>query len=164
MSRRFQEIYKHKLTLTVYLLFSILLFTSCSSSRKAKSPEANKVIETARTFRGTPYRYGGMTRAGMDCSALIYHSYASIGISMPRTADAQSKLGKSVKTNGLQIGDILFFATSKRRKKVTHAGIVTETSRGKIIFIHSSTSLGVTEDNLDNSYWSKAFLYGRRIL
>ena len=164
MSRRFQKNYKHGLTVIVCLLFSILFFTSCASSRKSKSPQADKVIETARTFRGTPYRYGGTTRSGIDCSALIFHSYASIGINMPRTADAQSKLGKSVKPNSLQKGDILFFATSKKRKKVTHAGIVTEIGRGRVIFIHSSTSLGVTEDNLDNSYWSKAFLYGRRIL
>jgi cell wall-associated NlpC family hydrolase len=73
-------------------------------------------------------------------------------------------MGKKVNGSKLEKGDLVFFSTGKSRKKVSHAGIVTETSRGRIIFIHSSTSLGVTEDNLDHSYWSKAFRFGRRVL
>ncbi|WP_373494721.1 C40 family peptidase, partial [Aquiflexum sp.] len=113
---------------------------------------------------GTPYRFGGTTRSGIDCSALIYHSFQPVGINMPRTSEAQSKMGKKVNGKSLSKGDLVFFSTGKSRRKVSHAGIVTDTSRGRIIFIHSSTSLGVTEDNLDNSYWSKAFRFGRRVL
>jgi probable lipoprotein NlpC len=64
----------------------------------------------------------------------------------------------------LKEGDLLFFATGRRRNQVTHAGIVTESKKGDIRFIHASTSLGVTEDFLSNRYWSKAFLFGRRLL
>ncbi|UJP66970.1 C40 family peptidase [Mongoliitalea daihaiensis] len=150
-----------------YWLSAILLtflITSCGSSKKLYTQNVNKVVDTAKSYRGTPYRYGGTTRSGIDCSALIYHSYASIGVQLPRTSEAQSKIGKKVNDRNLQKGDLVFFATGRRKNKVTHAGIVTENQRGRVLFIHSSTSLGVTEDNLENRYWSKAFLFGRRVL
>ncbi len=140
------------------------LSVSCKSKKIGREDPAFTVITTAKSYQGTPYKYGGTTRAGMDCSALIYHSFYAIGINMPRTSAAQSEQGKSVKKNEVKPGDVLFFATGRRRKQVTHAGIVTEASRSDIRFIHSSTSLGVSEDYLSNSYWSKAFLFARRIL
>ncbi len=82
---------------------------------------------------------------------------------MPRTSEEQSKIGKKIAERNLEKGDVVFFATGKRRRQVTHAGIVTETTKGQVWFIHSSTSLGVTEDNLNNKYWSKAYLFGRRV-
>lgn len=153
---------KHFYWLSAILLLFFL--SSCGSSKKLYTQNVNKVVDTAKSYRGTPYLYGGTTRSGIDCSALIYHSYASIGVQMPRTSEAQSKMGKKVNGKNLQKGDLVFFATGRRKNQVSHAGIVTENQRGRILFIHSSTSLGVTEDNLANPYWSKAFLFGRRIL
>lgn len=83
---------------------------------------------------------------------------------MPRISADQSKMGKSIRTNEIKPGDVLFFATGKRKKQVTHSGIVTEASRDDVRFIHSSTSLGVSEDYLSNNYWAKAFLFARRVL
>jgi probable lipoprotein NlpC len=160
-----QNISRYHSQLLIFLLvaFSFNMF-SCSSSKKARNKEINNVVETAKSYRGTPYRYGGTTRSGMDCSALIFHAYQSAGVNLPRTSEAQSKVGKKVSEKNLEKGDLLFFATGKNRNKVSHSGLVTSTSGGNIIFIHASTSLGVTEDNLSNKYWSKAFLFGRRIL
>jgi probable lipoprotein NlpC len=149
--------------LILIVIISAVFFSSCSSTKKIRNQNINKVIDTARSYRGTPYRYGGTTRSGIDCSALIFHSFQPVGINMPRTSEAQSKMGKKVNGSKLEKGDLVFFSTGKSRKKVSHAGIVTDTSRGRVIFIHSSTSLGVTEDNLDHSYWSKAFRFGRRV-
>jgi probable lipoprotein NlpC len=151
---------------SIYIFLLVLFFSffcSCSSSKNIRRQNVNKVIETARSYRGTPYRYGGTTRSGMDCSALVYHAFYSVGINMPRNSSAQSKEGKKVPAKNLEKGDVLFFATGKKKKQVSHAGIVTDTSKGNIIFIHSSTSLGVTEDNLSQAYWNKAFLFGKRI-
>ena len=149
---------------TFFIVLGLMLATSCASKRKAASEPFNTVIQTARSYTGTPYRYGGTTRSGMDCSALVYHSFYSVGVTMPRISADQSKMGKSIRTNEIKPGDVLFFATGKKRKQVTHSGIVTETSRGDVRFIHSSTSLGVSEDYLSNNYWSKAFLFARRVL
>lgn len=137
---------------------------SCKSTKISKDDPVFNVISTAKSFTGTPYKFGGTTRAGMDCSALIYHAYYSVGVTMPRISADQARMGKKVSPAALRPGDVLFFATSRKRNRVTHAGIVTEIQRGDIRFIHASTSLGVTEDFLSNRYWNKAFLFGRRIL
>lgn len=150
-------------TLFVFLI-ALLFASSCASKRKVSQEPFDRIIQTARSYTGTPYKFGGTTRSGIDCSALIYHAYYSVGVTMPRISADQARMGKPVKLNQVQKGDVLFFATSRRRNRVTHAGIVTETHRGDIRFIHSSTSLGVSEDYLSNKYWSKAFLFARRIL
>jgi probable lipoprotein NlpC len=130
----------------------------------AKKSPTFTVIETAKSYRGTPYRFGGMTRSGIDCSALVYHSFAATGIKLPRRAEYQSALGKKVPEAKIRPGDVLFFATGKKKKEVTHTGIVTEILQEDVRFIHASTSKGVTEDYLSNSYWTKAFLFARRLL
>ena len=145
------------------LFLIIIHFSSCSPTRKIKSQRVNQVVETAKSFRGTPYRYGGTTRSGIDCSALVFLSFQSAGVNLPRTSAEQSKVGKKVSVHNLEKGDVIFFATGKSRRKVTHAGIVTSARRGNIQFIHSSTSLGVTEDNVYSPYWSQRVVRARRI-
>lgn len=141
------------------LLFSL---SSCSSSRKIRNQNIQQVVNTAKSFQGTPYRYGGSSRAGIDCSALVYLSFRSVGFTPPRTSEEQSMIGKKVPKRKLQKGDVVFFATGKRKRKITHAGIVTDKRPGRVYFIHSSTSLGVTEDNIQSAYWSKKLVRARR--
>src|SRR5690606_37524560 len=132
-------------------LLAVLFFASCASHKKARIREekVDKVIQTARTFTGTPYRYGGTTRAGMDCSALTIHSFRTLNMNLPRSAEDQSKVGKEVKMKELQPGDLVFFATGKKKRKITHVGLVTERKgKDQIKFIHASVSLGVVEDNI----------------
>ncbi len=156
----------HQFRIFIFLILSsALLIQGCKSKKKiaAESP-AFTVIQTAKSYRGTPYKYGGTTRAGIDCSALVYHSFYSIGLSLPRRSEDQSKLGEKVPLAQVKPGDVLFFATGRKKNEVTHSGIVTEVEKGDVRFIHSSTSLGVTEDYLSQSYWNKAFLFAKRIL
>ena len=142
----------------------LLLLTSCGASKKARIREAkiNTVIQSARSYVGTPYRWGGTTRSGLDCSGLLINAYRSIDYPIPRTSEQQSKVGKKVKKDELQPGDWVFFATGKKKRKVTHVGLVTATSRKQIKFIHSSTKRGVIESDLDSKYYQKAFRYARR--
>ena len=93
-----------------------MLATGCASARKSKiKDQVSAVIKTARSFTGTPYKYGGTTRTGMDCSALTGHAFQSINISLPRTADAQATKGEKIKKiNELLPGDLVFFATGKK--------------------------------------------------
>src|SRR5882762_2788874 len=111
------------------LFFLILvLLSSCSAARKAKvrDQQVKEVIKAARTYTGTPYKWGGTTRSGMDCSGLTGNAFQAINISLPRTADAQALIGEKIKMGKLRPGDLLFFATGKKRRVITHVGIVTE--------------------------------------
>ena len=79
--------------------------------------------------------------------------------------DVQAKQGEKVKKEELQPGDLVFFATGKKRKAITHVGIVTEVkSSDNVKFIHASTSLGVVETNLYSDYFIKRFRGARRII
>jgi cell wall-associated NlpC family hydrolase len=99
----------------------------------------------------------------MDCSGLLCVSYQKAGLDIPRTSAEQSKFGKPIKFNELQPGDLVFFSKKKGRKKITHVGMVTSVNRGKDIqFIHSSTKLGVVENNLLSGYYKDIFVKARR--
>ena len=146
------------------ILVSLLIF-SCSSTRNTPvvDHKIDTAIATARSYIGTPYRYGGTSKRGMDCSGLLCVSYQNAGMQLPRTSDAQSKMGEVVKINDLQPGDLLFFSAKKGRKKITHVGMVTEVnSADNVQFIHSSTKLGVVENNLFSKYYRSIFVKARR--
>ncbi len=143
----------------------LILFSACGSARKAHEIQVNKVIKEARSFTGTPYKYGGTTRAGMDCSGLTGNAFQAISLTLPRTAVNQSLIGEKVKRKKIAEGDLVFFATGEKRKEITHVGIVTEVkARDRVKFIHASTSLGVVETDLYSDYYRKRFRTARRII
>ena len=149
----------------IIYLFLILLFSSCGSARKAKERKIDTLIRTARSYTGTPYKWGGTTRSGMDCSGLLINSFNAIDYTIPRTSNEQSKIGKKVKLEDLKKGDLVFFATGKKKRKITHVGLVTNTKGNeKVTFIHSSSSLGVVETNIYSDYYMQRFRYGRRVI
>ena len=129
---------------------------------KIKDERALRVIEAARAYTGTPYRWGGTTRAGMDCSGLLVTAFRSCGMNLPRTSAEQGETGRLVSIYQVVPGDLVFFATKGRR--ISHVGMVTEV-RGKhdIQFIHASSSLGVVESNLFSDYYRKNFVKARRL-
>jgi len=149
--------------LSVFVISTLLLLSSCGS-HMSKRKKTELVIAKARTYTGTPYKWGGTTGKGMDCSGLLMNSFKAIDFTIPRTTAEQRKIGSRVGKNEIKEGDLLFFATSKKKRKITHVGLVTEAHGKKITFIHASTSKGVTESSLDNSYWKKRFKQARRVL
>jgi cell wall-associated NlpC family hydrolase len=137
---------------------------------EAKSTQTNtkatKVISTAKSFFGTPYKTGGTTKAGMDCSGLMIQSFKSVGISLPRVSSEQANEGKPVSLKEILPGDMVFFGQSPKSKTVNHAGLVVEVPERnkKVLFIHASTSKGVRIDDLYSEYWFQKFITARRVI
>ncbi|GAB5398999.1 MAG: hypothetical protein Aureis2KO_05840 [Aureisphaera sp.] len=154
-----------------------LFLASCGSSRKTtetvvigkgttavSSKRISKVVNHAQTFKGTRYKFGGTDKRGMDCSGLVYTSYKSENIELPRVSRDMAKKGIRIKLKEVQKGDLVFFKTNKNRNVINHVGLVVESRSGDIQFIHSTSSRGVIVSSLDEKYWKNAFVEVRRII
>lgn len=119
-----------------------------------------EVVKVARTYTGTPYRSGGNTSEGIDCSGLIYATFQTVGLPMPRISWQQSEVGYEVEVTDIQPGDLVFFVPDKGKAGyVSHTGIVTEVHGERDIrFIHASSSRGVREDNMYSDYFRGRFV------
>lgn len=149
------------------LVVAFFLCTSCGIVGKKKidnsaSGRTKKVLKEAHAYLGTPYKYGGTNKRGMDCSGLVWTSFKEVNIDLPRVSREQAKHGNKVKLSRVQPGDLLFFKTSGSR--ISHVGIVDEIKKGEIFFIHASSSKGVTISSLKNSYWNKRFVKAVRYI
>ncbi|XWW46076.1 C40 family peptidase [Fibrella sp. USSR17] len=133
-------------------------------SKTYVSRYAREVISQARTYTGTPYRSGGNTYDGIDCSGLICSAFSAVGLQMPRISWQQSEVGHEVEVAEIKPGDLIFFVPDHGKSGyVSHAAIVTEV-RGEndIRFIHASSSRGVREDNLYSNYFKGRFVKALR--
>lgn len=120
---------------------------------------AAPVVASLRSYLGVPYRYGGKSRSGIDCSALTGMVYRAHGVRLPRTSRAQAKVGRPVERAALRAGDLVFFHDGKGR--INHCGMVSGPGR----FIHASTGRGkVVEDRLDSGWATRRFAGARRLL
>lgn len=126
--------------------------------------KVNALIESARSYFGVPYRTGGTTRSGMDCSGFTQISFKSIGLNLPRVSRDQAKVGEAVAKDQLKKGDLLFFATGTPGR-INHVGIAVDVSdHNDIRFIHASSSRGVMEASTSVSYWSRTYIKGQRVV
>lgn len=129
--------------------------TRPSLSSKTQIPA---ILSTAKTYVGVPYKFGGTTPKGFDCSGYIQYVFAKHQVSLPRSADDQFKVGKNVNAKNLEVGDLVFFSTYE--KGASHCGIYA--GNGK--FIHVSTSKGVRIDELKDAYWKPKYLGAKRLV
>ncbi len=126
--------------------------------------KSEEIINTALTYAGVRYKYGGTTRKGMDCSGLLYATFLEHDIYLPRVSFYMANEGKKIPLEEVSKGDLLFFTTSNRRKRINHVGLVVSVEGEDIRFIHSTTSRGVIVSSLKEGYWNYAFVKATRIL
>ena len=143
---------------------STKVFPSKSYQRNYNSKTINEMVSLARSYTGVPYRLGGNDGNGMDCSGLLYCVYGQYGFKIPRISWQQSEVGKEISIDELRAGDWVFFVTNKGgTSSINHAGKITEFKNPKeVLFIHSSSSKGIKEDNLFNRYWMSCFAKATR--
>jgi len=117
------------------------------------------LIDTALTYRGTPYRNGGTDPSGFDCSGFTQWVFAQYGFALPREVAEQFEVGKRIKnSDDLKPGDLVFFHTVARG--ASHVGIYVADDQ----FIHAPSSRGVVRtESINSSYWAPRFVGGRRI-
>ncbi|WP_339841340.1 C40 family peptidase [uncultured Maribacter sp.] len=126
--------------------------------------KADEIINTALSFSGVRYKFGGTTTRGMDCSGLLYISFGEHDVQLPRTSFHMAEEGHRVTVKNVEKGDLLFFKTSRGSKRINHVGMVVGTENDEITFIHASTSRGVTVSSLRDGFWNQAFVKATRIL
>ena len=151
----------------IWFLLAVLILSGCSSHRapppNARLSDSITVIaglnDHLRDWRGTPYRYGGMSRNGVDCSAFVMMTFRDkFNLVLPRDTRKQAEVGTKIDKDELLPGDLVCFKTGSGDNGL-HVGIY-DTDNA---FIHASTSQGVVRSSLNNVYWRKNFWQARRI-
>ena len=126
--------------------YAVLLSTPAEEVRNTK------MFEFIDDWYGTPYRLGGTTKKGVDCSAFSQFLFASVyGLSIPRTAREQYSLTNRISRTELKEGDLIFFNT---RGSISHVGVYLQNNK----FVHASTSGGVMISDIFDEYWERRFV------
>lgn len=148
-----------------YFILFLLLLVGCTNNRthentvisKTNRKKKDNLYKFYTDWKGTPYKFGGTTRNGIDCSAFVRELYINVyEISLPRDTRSQIKRGESIKYAERDTGDLVFFKTGSNSY---HVGVYYENDN----FIHASTSKGVMISNLNETYWVSKIIDVRRV-
>lgn len=152
------------------LVFAGLALPGCTSSHPPSraAPDTDQTWTASETearlqaaadrWENVPHEWGGTSAEGVDCSGLIQSVFEEeFQLSVPRTTEQQSQVGRVVSRSALQPGDLVFFRIESKKR---HVGIYL--SDGS--FLHASASEGVTISSLDRSYWADRWWHARRLL
>ncbi len=121
--------------------------------------EDSDLVQAAEKYLGCPYRFGGETPRGFDCSGLVCRVFEDVwDVKLPRNSQDMSEVGMPVTRHELLPGDLVFFYTTSRRR-ISHVGIY----KGEGEFVHASFNNGVEVSSLDASYWRRRLVCARRV-
>ncbi len=132
------------------------------SKSKADTKQQKVLLDTAFSYLGTPYRHGGVTRNGMDCSGFVSTTFKSISVPLSRSSQEMATQGTKIDLEDVKVGDLLFFRTT-RKSRISHVGMVVDID-GDIKFIHSSSKRGVVISSLSDEYYKKTFRMAKRVM
>jgi cell wall-associated NlpC family hydrolase len=136
-------------------------FYSIASTRLGYTLNGNEnraLLSEVMEWLGTPYKYGGHTRQGIDCSGLVNHIYLKVyNINLDRSSINMARSIHKVNKSHLKEGDLVFFRINNNN--ISHVGIYISNNK----FVHSSTSRGVIISDMDQEYYRKRFAFGGRI-
>jgi cell wall-associated NlpC family hydrolase len=143
---------------------SVQTDTSKVQKLPANDPQVDAIINYAKRFLGVPYRYGGTTPSGFDCSGFINYIFGNFGFDLVRTSYGLAELGTTVKLSEIQPGDLMFFKGSNvNSTTVGHVALVVEVTPDAIKFIHSANT-GVRIDNFKTSqYYIQRYIKTKRL-
>ena len=118
-----------------------------------------ELIDFAKKYLGTTYRYAGFDPTGFDCSGFVSFVYNHFNIHTPRASKEYKFLGTAQKSEDFKVGDVLVFYGYRDHSQIGHVGIICEANGMKSKFIHSSSgkAYGVTISQLDSEHYSKRF-------
>ncbi|WP_080903728.1 C40 family peptidase [Parabacteroides sp. Marseille-P3160] len=170
-----------KRLILVIALFTIMIAQSSCGALKISSEELEvpvllsrqfglpiapgdniELYEAASTWLGTPHRYGGNSKKGIDCSGFVWVIFKEVyGLSLASSSQGMlSSNCKMIAKTDLQEGDLVFFKTGRRKGRTTnHVGIYLKDGK----FVHTSTSNGVVVSSLDDPYYSRTWVAGGRV-
>ena len=141
-------------------LIVLLLLTSFPFHNVSAASAQEDVVNSAKSYIGVPYVFGGTTPKGFDCSGFIRYVLGKVGIDLPRTSSDQYNTGKSVSKADLQPGDLVFFEKTYNKAGVTHSGIYI----GNNNFISATSSKGIKIDSLSSTYWGPKYYGAKRVI
>ncbi len=147
---------EEKIVTTVYEVEEI--------TKNSNRSKVENIIDHAKTFEGTRYKFGGTTNAGMDCSGLVFTSFKTEDVALPRRSRDMALKGIEIPLDDVTKGDLVFFRTNGKSNAISHVGLVVENKSGEIKFIHSTTQLGVIISSMEEPYWKKAFVVVKRLI
>jgi len=159
------------ISIAVFVCISVFLNPANAQIKKSKTASSDTLthIESIVSFATKqlhlPYRSGGSSKKGFDCSGFVRYCFSKWNIALPHSSAAQAEKGKNVSLTNAKPGDLIFFkGQSSKAERIGHVGIITEITPKYVRFIHSAWNGGIRYDLLNADYYQKRFVAIKRLI